>query len=185
MIVLRLFASLSKIILCYFGKGHRRLWEPVDGASPGAQSACSISCWALGEGTSVLLSSWGHGCTYRSSGHDTEEQRQAFSQRRDPLPAQCDVHTKCKVIFLPHSIMGRKRACFQLWLAVEIKCFFGEEVVWLCAEHPSDGWYSEKRGCDSSHAYRDNKGFLLPCLSSLLWQHLHISFLRLRSFMLE
>lgn len=32
---------------------------------------------------------------------------------------------------------------------------------------------------------RDNKGFLLPCLSSPLWERFHTSFLRLRSLMLE
>lgn len=47
-------------------------------------------------------------------------------------PAWCTQQVQSD--FFLHSITGRKGACFQLWAAVEIKCSFGKEVAWLCAE---------------------------------------------------
>lgn len=96
-IVPRLFASLSEIIPCCFGKGCGCLGAPTPRALSGAQSACSTplsSCKALDiarEGPRIPLLLWGHHC-------DIEEWRGAFTQSGDPQPAQCGVHSKCKVI---------------------------------------------------------------------------------------
>jgi len=72
--------------------------------------------------------------------------------------------------FLPHSIEGRKRACFQLCLAVGIKCFFSKEVAWLCAEHLRVVDGTQRKGVTSHHvpeSWQQRVSSSMPVFSTL------------------
>lgn len=152
--------------------------------------AGSIPHWAPGE--CWPSPGWGQGpgvltgdkaaLTASMPWHRAAERCLQLVQRSSSCPLRC----ASAKLFLISLQKGRKKHLFPSVTGSGNEKLLGEEVAWLCANICE--WWMALTGKVSqpiTRLNRDNKGAVPPCLSSLLWQCLHTSFLRLRSFMLE